>query len=84
MKQYEIDKLSIEKSKDFFSSGKVYEIEFGTTKGLQEIHKALFDGLLPFAGEIRTLNISKGSFRFAHSLYLWDFFQFQNILLTLH
>ena len=84
MKQYEIDKLSIEKAKEFFSSGKVYEIEVGTTKGLQEIHKALFDGLLPFVGEIRTLNISKGSFRFAHSLYLWDFFQFQNILLTLH
>ena len=41
-----------------------------TTKGLQEIHKALFDGLYPFAREIRTLNISKGGFRFANSLYL--------------
>lgn len=70
MKLYEIDKLSIEKAKDLFSSGKVYEIEVGTTKGLQAIHKALFDGLFPFAGKIRTLNISKGSFRFANSLYL--------------
>ena len=42
----------------------------GTTKGLQEIHKALFEGLYPFAGEIRTFNISKGGFRFTNSLYL--------------
>lgn len=70
MNQQEIDKQSIEKAKELFSSRKVYEIEVGTTKGLQEIHKALFEGLYPFAGEIRTLNISKGGFRFANSLYL--------------
>ena len=70
MKSYEIDEQSIEKAKELFSSGKVYEIEVGTTKGLQEIHKALFEGLYPFAGEIRTVNISKGGFRFANSLYL--------------
>ena len=70
MTQREIDKQSIEKAKDLFSSGNVYEIEIGSTKGLQQIHKALFDGLYPFAGEIRTLNISKGGFRFANSLYL--------------
>ena len=29
-----------------------------------------FGGLYAFAGEIRTVNISKGSFRFANSLYL--------------
>ncbi len=39
-------------------------------KGLQQIHKFLFDGLYDFAGEIRTLNISKGNFRFANALYL--------------
>lgn len=70
MTQREIDKQSIEKAKDLFSSGSVYEIEIGSTKGLQQIHKTLFDGLYPFAGEIRTLNISKGGFRFANSLYL--------------
>lgn len=71
MKPYEIDKISIEKAKELFSTGEVYKVEVGTTtKGLQEIHKALFEGLLPFAGEIRTLNISKGGFRFANSLYL--------------
>ena len=70
MNQQEIDKQSIEKAKELFSSRKVYEIEVGTTKGLQEIHKALFEGLYPFAGEIRNLNISKGGFRFANYLYL--------------
>ena len=70
MNQHEKDKLSIEKAKELFSSGRVYDIEVGTTKGLQEIHHALFEGLYPFAGEIRKLNISKGGFRFANSLYL--------------
>ena len=70
MSQFEIDKQSIEKAKELFYSRKVYEIEVGTTKGLQEIHKDLFEGLYPFAGEIRTLNISKCGFRFANSLYL--------------
>ena len=70
MTQNEIDRASIEKAKNLFISGKVYEIEIGTTAGLQAIHRALFDGLYPFAGEIRKLNISKGRFRFANTLYL--------------
>lgn len=70
MNQNDIDRKSIEKAKELFSSGKVYEIEVGTTFGLQTIHRTLFDGLYPFAGDIRKLNISKGGFRFANSLYL--------------
>lgn len=70
MTQHEIDKKSIEKARTLFVSGKVYQIEVGTISGLQAIHCALFDGLYPFAGEIRKLNISKGGFRFANSLYL--------------
>lgn len=70
MTQYEIDRESIAKAKELFASGKVYEIEVGTTAGLQAIHRALFDGLYDFAGQIRLKNISKGGFRFANSLYL--------------
>lgn len=70
MTQNEIDRRSIAKAKALFSSGKVYNIKVGTTAGLQAIHRALFDGLYPFAGEIRKLNISKGGFRFANTLYL--------------
>ena len=70
MTQNEIDRLSIVKAKELFASGKVYEIEVGTIAGLQAIHRALFEDLYNFAGEIRKLNISKGGFRFANSLYL--------------
>ena len=66
----EIDRESFEKAKQLFISGEIDRIEVGTIKGLQAIHKALFDGLYDFAGKIRTLNIAKGNFRFANSLYL--------------
>lgn len=66
----EIDKKSLEKAKELLSSGIVNNIEVGTTKGLQQIHKYLFDGLYDFAGVIRKENISKGNFRFGNSLYL--------------
>ena len=65
-----IDKKSLENAYRLFDSGFINEIEIGTTKGLQQIHKYLFDNLFDFAGKIRTLNISKGGFRFATALYL--------------
>lgn len=70
MTRNEIDKRSIEKAKALFASKEVYKIDVGTVAGLQDIHHALFDGLYDFAGQIRTLNISNGGFRFANSLYL--------------
>ena len=65
-----IDKKSLEKAYKLFDSCDINNIEVGTLKGLQQIHKYLFDGLYDFAGELRELNISKGGFRFANSLYL--------------
>lgn len=65
-----IDQQSIEKAYQLFESGAIDQMEVGTTKGLQQIHEYLFGGLYDFAGKIRTLNISKGGFRFANSLYI--------------
>ena len=65
-----IDKESLEKAYKLFESSDIDNIAVGTLKGLQQIHKYLFDGLYDFAGELRELNISKGGFRFANSLYL--------------
>ena len=70
MNTNEINAKSFEKAKHPFESGNIDRIEVGTAKGLQEIHKALFDGLYDFAGQIRDKNISKGGFRFANSMYL--------------
>ncbi len=65
-----IDKNSLENAFRLFESNDIHKIEIGTSKGLKEIHRYLFDGLYDFAGKIRTVNISKGGFRFATALYL--------------
>ena len=66
----DIDKQSLKNAYALFESKNIDKIDVGTTKGLQDIHKKLFDGLYDFAGKIRDKNISKGGFRFANSLYL--------------
>lgn len=67
---YKIDEQSLQKAHALFETGDINKIEVGTVKGLCEIHKYIFDGLYDFAGKIRTLNIAKGGFRFANSMYL--------------
>jgi cell filamentation protein len=65
-----VDKKSLENAYRLIDSGDINRIEIGTTKGLQQIHKYLFDQLYDFAGHIRKKNISKGGFRFANALYI--------------
>ncbi|GAA6960230.1 hypothetical protein ID0050_13480 [Helicobacter pylori] len=65
-----LDRQSLEKAKHLIQSGLIDTIEVGTIKGLQEIHRFLFEGLYEFAGKIRDKNIAKGNFRFVNCLYL--------------
>ncbi len=65
-----LDEKSKQKAYELFESGFINNIEIGTTKGLQQIHGYIFGGLYDFAGQIRTLNISKGGFAFAPAKFL--------------
>ena len=65
-----LDEQSRERAYQLFNSEELAGFEVGTTRGLRQIHHYLFEGLYDFAGTIRTVDISKGMFRFASHLYL--------------
>lgn len=64
------EQISKKKAVDLFESGRLDQLEAGSFAALQEIHKTLFDEIYDFAGEVRTVNLSKGNFRFAPVMYL--------------
>lgn len=64
------EKLSKKRAIELFESGMLDRFEAGKFASLKAIHKYLFDDIYYFAGEIRTVNISKGNFRFAPLMYL--------------
>lgn len=68
----EEERITKLKALELFDTNKISEFEVGTTKGLCDIHKFLFSNIYNFAGKIRDVNIAKGNFRFASSIYLKD------------
>ena len=64
------EKISKKKAAWLFESGYLNELKAGSFETLSEIHKCMFDDIYEFAGRIRTVNISKGGFRFAPIMYL--------------
>ncbi|MGN1371479.1 MAG: protein adenylyltransferase Fic [Candidatus Coprovivens sp.] len=67
---HEEERITKLKALELFDTNKINEFEVGTIKGLSSIHKYLFSDIYEFAGEIRDVNIAKGNFRFAPSMYL--------------
>ncbi len=66
----EEERISKRRALELFEDGVLDRLEAGTISSLAEIHKYLFAEIYDFAGEIRTVNISKGGFRFAPVMYL--------------
>lgn len=66
----EEERISKKKAAKLFETGLLDTFEVGTFKGLAQIHEYLFCDIYDFAGKLRTVNIAKGSFRFAPVLYL--------------
>lgn len=66
----EEERISKKKAIELFENGILDKLDAGKFSSLKAIHKYLFDDIYYFAGEIRTVNISKGNFRFAPLMYL--------------
>ena len=64
------ERISKKKAVELFENGILDTLEAGTFATLKAIHKYLFDEIYDFAGELRTVNIAKGNFRFAPLMYL--------------
>lgn len=66
----EEERLSKKRALELFETQRFNAMKVGTFKTLKEIHKYLFQDVYDFAGELRTVNIAKGNFRFAPVMYL--------------
>lgn len=64
------EKISKMRAIELFEKNLLDTFEVGTFRGLAQIHKYLFDDIYDFAGQVRTVNMAKGNFRFASVMYL--------------
>ena len=64
------ERSSKKKAVALFDDGTLNTLEAGKFASLQTIHRVLFEDIYDFAGKIRTVNLAKGSFRFAPLMYL--------------
>lgn len=64
------ERISKKKAVQLFDNKFLDSFPAGKFDTLQAIHKYMFEDIFDFAGEIRTVNLAKGNFRFAPSMYL--------------
>lgn len=66
----EEERLTKLRAAELFETGLLDTFEVGTFRGLAQIHGYLFQDVYDFAGQLREVDIAKGPFRFAPTLYL--------------
>lgn len=66
----EEERISKQRAVELFESGRLDMLQPGAYATLAEIHRVLFEDVYDFAGQMRTVNMAKGSFRFASAMYL--------------
>ena len=66
----EEERISKKKAVELFETGFLDTLPAGKFITLQAIHKYLFEDIYDFAGEVRTVNMATGNFRFAPLIYL--------------
>ena len=66
----EEERISKQKALALYDMGLLDTFPVGTFAGLAMIHKYLFEDIYEFSGQMRTVNIAKGNFRFAPVMYL--------------
>ena len=66
----EEERISKKKAVNLFDFAILKLLSDGTYKTLAAIHKYLFEDIYDFAGDLRTVNLAKGNFRFAPLMYL--------------
>ena len=66
----EEERIGKQKALALYDTGLLDTFPVGTFAGLAMIHKYLFEDIYEFSGQMRTVNIAKGNFRFAPVMYL--------------
>ena len=66
----EEERISKKKAAELFEEGILDSLPADKFSTLQAIHKYLFEDIYDFVGELRTVSIAKGNFRFAPLMYL--------------
>ncbi|MFR9505892.1 MAG: Fic family protein [Rikenellaceae bacterium] len=64
------ERISKSKAIELYDKGVLDLLVAGSFSALAEIHRYLFSEVYPFAGKLRDVNIAKGGFRFASTMYL--------------
>lgn len=66
----EEERISKTRAIELFETNFLSTLKAGSFEALSKIHAFLFSDIYNFAGQIRTVNVAKGNFRFAPLMYL--------------